>query len=419
MKKNTRFFRFNSVSVLILTAFATAFLPQAAHAQLVLGQYEDEAPFQTWNTFGVASGAATARGGVRFALASDDSAALANPALLCKLPSLTLTLSGSYATATFFKYSVVNTGVIYAEKPLPLGLYAVDFAGASVSFKGWRAAVSSSIVENYDRPGVDVRYSYEGILYHKLNLRQKGLLRNINVSLARKIGWGLSAGLGVNFISGDFEKRLHEEWVQDGFTIQDVKSHAFKGFYINGGIVWDLTDRLTIAAVFRGPYTKKADSHSFLQYTPSKGGADIQIEASIQSRFEEPLVIGVGASYELFSNFWAASDISFFNWSAYKVHYFGEEMKRDFKDVVTGGAGFEYWGTMRLFNQNIKSVMRAGLAFDPQPMKDPHSRYIYLTFGSGIRWGHILLDAGAMFGSERGSGSDLSSKRFVVTIGYR
>ena len=84
----------------------------SASAQLVVGQYEDEAPLGTWNSFGAPSAPSVGLGGTQFAWAWDVSASLANPALLLSLPQLAASLSGSYGTASMFRYALVNTGPV-------------------------------------------------------------------------------------------------------------------------------------------------------------------------------------------------------------------------------------------------------------------------------------------------------------------
>ncbi|MFC2161789.1 hypothetical protein ACFLRX_09085, partial [Acidobacteriota bacterium] len=85
-------------------------LSRPALTQLVLGQYEDEAPLQTWNIFGITTAASISRGGTSFTLAEGSEVSLSNPALLVKLPKFTLTLSGSYRITMLNKYGIVNTG---------------------------------------------------------------------------------------------------------------------------------------------------------------------------------------------------------------------------------------------------------------------------------------------------------------------
>jgi hypothetical protein len=63
-------------------------------AQLVLGQYEDEAPLGTWNIFGAPSAPSVGLG-VSFVRATDPSISLTTPALLAGLPRFSIALSGS------------------------------------------------------------------------------------------------------------------------------------------------------------------------------------------------------------------------------------------------------------------------------------------------------------------------------------
>src|SRR4030042_1490867 len=118
-------------------------VPSASPAQLVIGQYEDEAPLRTWNTFGLATASSIGRGETMLALADDCSAALSNPALLAGLPKFTLSLNGSYSRSTLFRYSIVNTGVLVSEGNLGIGLFALDFGGLSYRISDWTFAITA------------------------------------------------------------------------------------------------------------------------------------------------------------------------------------------------------------------------------------------------------------------------------------
>ncbi len=74
-----------------------------ASAQLVLGQYDDEAPLGTWNILGSPPAQAVGLGGAQLARAWDASVSLANPALLAALPKLSVSLSASYGRASLFR----------------------------------------------------------------------------------------------------------------------------------------------------------------------------------------------------------------------------------------------------------------------------------------------------------------------------
>ncbi len=411
MKKSTRH---------LIPAFVYLFilLSIPLRAQLIIGQYEDEAPFRTWNTFGISTATAVGMGETQYALVADSSATVINPARLTALPEYSFSLNGSYTAASFNKYAIVNTGVLISEGNSGMGLYGFDFAGITITYKGWALGLSVGLVENYDRPSQKPDYTWNGEVVYLLEFQQTGLLRNYNLSLARKFGKWLSFGIGVNYVRGSMEKSVVENMFYSGMIISDRKKHDFKGFYVNGGITADIDEKLTIAAVFRTPYNKKADSASKLRYDSPQGNTDIRIEAAAEDSYKQPFVLGFGVDYRITPQLRVASDVSHFHWSSYSVTYFDEKIKREFRNIVTASGGVEYMVTFRLFRQDFQVPLRAGLRFDPQPIKQPSTHYMYYTFGLGLYWQRLRLDAGAMFGSENGSDHGLYGRKIAITLSY-
>ena len=393
-------------------------LSVSAWAQLNIGQYEDEAPFRTWNTFGISTASASGMGETQYALVADSSASLVNPARLTALPGFSFTLHGSFTAASFDKYSIVNTGVLITQGNSAMGIYGIDFAGLTLAYKRWALGITIGLLENYDRPSQNPDYQYEGEVLYLLDFEQTGYLRNYNLSIARKIGSWLSLGAGVNYVSGSMEKSIVENMYYSGVTISDIKNHEFQGFYVNGGIVADVAEKLTIAAVFRTPYTKKADSENKLRYDSSRGNTDIRLEVSAENSYRQPFVLGAGVDYRFSPKLRMASDVTYFNWSSYSVSYFTEEIKREFRNTLKISGGLEYTGSLRLFKQNIRVPLRAGMIYDPQPVKIPRTHYVYYTLGVGIHWQRLHLDAGAMLGSEKGSGGSLYGRKFSFSLSY-
>jgi long-subunit fatty acid transport protein len=390
--------------------------PSWSSAQLILGQYEEEAPFGTWNTFSLTSAATLARGDVSFTLASDSTVALSNPALLVLLPKWTVTVNSSFHQASFFKYAFVNTGVMTSNENLTLGLYALDFGGLSFRWNNWAIAAGFSIAENYDRPPLDYQYSYGGSLQYQLKFTQGGILRNLNFSVSHRLGSRFSAGLGFNYVTGSLEREVFEQ-TSPGITITDRKTQDFHGFYLNGGIFFALTESLRLAAVFRTPYLKKAKNESSLRYSAPAGKTDITIEASSLDSAKQPLIIGIGASYQISSQMTLAVDLSYYNWTTYSFECFGEKLERNFKDLIKINAGAEYLSATDLFGVHFDVPFRVGIIYDPQPMKEPNSAYINFTFGLGLYWKGLHLDLGTLFGREFGSGDNLSARKITLSLG--
>jgi len=402
---------------LLLLAGSFLLLPSLALSQVVTGQYEDEAPMRTWNNLGILTAPAVAMGETQFAIARDCSAALTNPALLSRLPKFSVTINGSLNRASFFRYSLINTGAITTAENIALRVYSWDYAGLSYAFRGWSVALSLALTEYYHRPGVLARATFEGQTYQTLEFGQEGTLRILNFSFARKISSRLALGLGFNFLRGYNDKFVEDKDLFSQVTISDSVKNDFSGFFLNGGLVFDAAEKLTLGLLFRTPYTKKSDSRSERRFLSP--AASISSDAAAENTFKQPLVIGAGVCYWFSGNFCVASDLSFFNWRNYEVTAFEEELKRTFKNVLKFGAGLEYRGSIRLFGKEAGMPLRAGFSFDPQPIREPGTSYAYVSLGTGLHLGRFSLDLAALIGEENGSGNDLSAQKFVVSVSYR
>ena len=408
--------RIRRLGLFVLFPLILAFLPKVSFSQMIVGQYEDEAPMRTWNSFGLQTAPSLAMGETQFTTATDSAVSLSNPALLTALPRITFTLNSSINSASLFKYSAINTGPFYSEGNSILSILSFDFAGASIRVKNWTFALSIALLESYARPSANVSYST-----YTFTLEQSGNLKNINFSIARKILNNLSVGIGLNYAYGYLEKEYEEEFITPSHTIFNRRYHEFQSFYVNGGLVLDVTKSLKVAAVFRTPFVKKSDSESLDRFYSPVTDTDIRTEASENSEYKQPFVAGLGVSFQYSARLKATSDFTFYRWSRYSIIYFGEEgeLERNFKDVIKIGAGIEYMTSLRLFGAGINVPLRAGFSYDPQPMVEPDSSYIYFTFGTGLHWGKLSFDAGMLLGEERGSGNSLSAKKVTLSLSFR
>ena len=407
-----------ALSYCLLLLIILMALPVASPAQLVIGQYEDEAPLRTWNSFGLATASSIGRGETMLAQADDDSAALSNPALLADLPRLTLSLSGSYSLSTLFRYSIVNTGVLVNDKNLGIGLFALDFAGLSFRLRGWTFALTAGLSEVYDRPPAHAQSTYQGVPYSAILFDQSGFLRTINVAVARKIGRRFQAGLGFNFAQGEIQRKLEDQDFENDITISQRINQSLSGFYLNGGLLVRVTDRLDLALAFRTSYGKKSKSRSELRFEAPRAGTDILIEAASDDLYHQPWVAGLGLRYELSPRFRVLGDLTYSPWSGYRVEYFGENEKRDFGPAFKVAAGGEYTAPLRLFNKEASIPLRFGLGYDRQPMRHPASAYVIFSLGTGVHWGKLGFDIGGQVGRESGSGHRLEVGRVCLSIGF-
>ncbi|MFZ2053804.1 MAG: hypothetical protein WAU81_06365 [Candidatus Aminicenantales bacterium] len=394
-------------------------LPAVSPAQLVLGQYEDEAPLRSWNTFGLSVASSLGRGETQLALAEDCSAALGNPALLPALPKFSVCLNGSYSYSSFFRYSIVNTGVLVTEKNPAIGLFSLDFAGISYSFKGWAVALTAALTESYDRPDVSAQSSFAGRPYYAISFDQSGYLRNFNLAAARKIGRNIQVGVGFNFVRGELSREVIDQDFEADITISHSLAQRFSGFYLNAGLLARISERLDLGFVFRTSCDKKADSRSLLRYRAPRGGTDILIEAASDDIYRQPWAAGVGVRYVISAKFRVLGDLIYFPWSKYRAEFFGESERRDFRDTLKAGGGGEYSLAVRLFGYDAAIPLRLGISYDRQPMRNPVSAYTNFSFGAGVRWRMVVFDIGGLVGRESGSGHSLKVFRIASSLGIR
>jgi len=386
-----------------------------AAAQLVLGQYEDEAPLGTWNIFGSPSGPSVGLGGAQFARAWDGSASLANPALLLSLPRLSVSVSGSYLAASLFRYSLVNTGVIQSTGNPAVGVLSAEQGSVAVHSGNWAFAIAVAAPESYARPATAV---HDG--GYDLTFIQTGSLRVFHAGIARRLPAGISVGLGLNYAAGRLDRTTVERTASNlrVVTISDDKSERYRGIYFNGGLVWEPTGRLAAAVVVRSPYLKKGPARSLLHYEVPVEATDIRIDAEATNSYRQPWVFGAGVSYRLTPAWGLAADAAYYGWSRYRVTYFEEPLARPFRDVLKAGAGIEYLAPARMYGRSALIPFRVGFSVDPQPMTTVHSRYLALTFGTGLELRRLSVDVSAFIGREKGSERSLKSGKIVLSICY-
>ena len=397
--------------------------PTAAAQMMRLGQYEEEAPLRTWNLFGNLTASQMAMGGTRFAHAAPQavglSAAQANAALLPRLPGqLTLSASGAFQRSELNAYGPVNTGVFITTGNPGVNNWALESGGIALRYRGWAVALTASISSYFDRPALYVDEEYEGQVVYAIEFAQNGFSRTYNLALSRQVNSWLAAGLGINYTSGSRERETVENIYYRNITLGDAKALDFDAVFLNGGITLDFHQDLTLGIVFRTPHTLSGDGESSVtNLTPPL--TDIRIEASGESRYRQPLVLGAGAEYRPADNVRLAADATFFNWASYEVDFFDENVPRDFKNVLTLSAGAEYRAAFRIKEELFHIPLRVGISYDPQPVTSLDTAYTYVTGGLGLSHRNFFVDVGGRIGWESGSGAGLRAFQANITVGYR
>jgi len=404
---------------LLLFCLGMALAPPA-RAQMIMGQYEDEAPLGSWNQGIAYSAASLSLGGSGLFAVGDSLIALSNPSQLVFLPRLTISLNTSITSASLRRFGILNTGPISSRGNLSHRVISPAGGGAAYQTGPWAFAVHFSREESTSRPPLDIteRDASDQIRY-SLRFRQVGHGDTVNLAAAHKISAGLSIGMGVNITWGAFDKTLEESLPLEGYAITDIKSHRYQGLYLNGGISWIPSPTLDLAFGFRTAYTRKADSRSLLRYSAPSAGTRIDIESSDPSHFSKPSILRIGARVHPVHDISFTADLSFHRWSQYRVEVFQTPRIRDFDDILVAGIGCETRLKTALFRSPAVFPARIGIQWDPQPIRDPRSRYLNVTAGFGVSWKWLQLDLGGRLGFERGSEDKLSSQQVFLSLTFK
>jgi hypothetical protein len=383
--------------------------------QYAPGQYTEDAPHGTWNAFPCLGAAALGRGGAAFAWGTDASVSTSNPALLTALSDTwSLALGGSFRYATAMRYGPVNSGVLTTDEAPGRKLFAGDYA--ALSYRSGRFALAASVYlsESYARPSLEASWPD----YYEIQFSQSGFLRVYHLAAAFRLSSRFSLGFGLNVDSGRWTSDYVESIPYAGYTITSTKSADLNGYYLNGGLSWDLSSSVRAALIFRTPSALEARTETVDRCEVPLAGTDISIRGNSDDAFDRPLVVGAGLTIRNGPRLRSAVDVSWSRWSTCGAVWLGETEVRDFRDTVRVCLGGEYLTDVRLF-KNIRALpIRFGAVYDLQPQASPRSAYFAFTLGLGLEIGALRLDLGAMVGFETGSGDNLATRRISLGAAY-
>ncbi len=348
----------------------------------------------------------------------DASAILANPALLSGLPRITVAVDGYLQSAGFHTFGPVNTGVILMNENARLASAGLDSAGLSVRAGGWTFALNVFSDELYDRPPTSVQGTFNGIVYYEAEYSQSGILRTWQFAAAHRIGSRFSLGAAVNAVQGSLERQFVDTSFFPTVTITDRKTQTFSGFYVNAGLLAEISEKVQAAIVFRTPYRKEIRSESNLRYEAPSGGTDITIPDSADDAAEIPAAFGAGLRVSVLPELDLFAEATADLWKGYTVTFFGDPQAREFRNVVKAGLGVEYRTKARFFGSEAVVPLRIGGIYDPQPAQNPNSAYAMFTFGTGVQGKRFGMDIGGLVGQESGSGNGLGILKLALSLHY-
>ena len=367
----------------------------------------------------VGSGArALGMGGAFIAVADDATAASWNPAGLIQLELPEISVVGAY-----FDHNEDNTFLDNPEanKKQSVSNSDINYLSASYpfSFLDRNMVVSVNYQHLYDFSRIwDFPFQLRlgSLLVNSdVDYTQKGQLYALGVAYAIRLFPNIACGITIN----SWEDGLKDnEWQQKSiirgpgtFTgtipvfLDSVHTHnyEFSGFNFNIGLLWQITDRLTLGGVFKSPFTADIQHKSSLTTTILRTDTSIPISQTRQTSDENedlnmPMSYGLGIAYRFSDNLTTSLDLYRTEWDDF-IHKDSSGMKTSF---VTGKSVSESdidpttqvrIGAEYLFVRSDSSIpLRFGLFYDPAPQEGGPDEYYGVALGSGYAKGRLIFD---------------------------
>ncbi len=255
-----------------------------------------------------------------------------------------------------------------------------------------------------------------------MKLSQEGELSAIGFSYCIQMTPEISFGATLNAWKdwlGDngWETARRDRWsgvdrTQNSFfTIDRYKwsRYSFSGFNANAGAFWNITEKVTLGAVIKTPFTAdlkheayESWSHSSSSFEPPEGPS----ESSSNEKLDMPMSFGMGLAWRLSDRFTASIDIYRTEWSDFILT--GEDgneispisgrsaSRSDVEATHQVRIGAEYL----IYDPTKPKLifpLRGGLFYDPAPAEGSPDEYYGLSLGSGVAAGRFIFDAAYQF----------------------
>jgi long-subunit fatty acid transport protein len=200
------------------------------------------------------------------------------------------------------------------------------------------------------------------------------------------------------------------------FNSRSRDKYDFSGINANLGILWNVTSKLNLGAVFKTPFTadiKHKSSFSSSIRFPDFPAADSSFSDSSTEHqdLDMPMSYGIGLAYRFSDNFTASFDVYRTEWDDFEL----KDSEGNKISPISGLPSSESdvdptyqvrMGAEYLFIQPKYVIpIRGGVFYDPAPAEGSPDNYYGFSLGSGIGIGRFIFDIAYQyrFGNDVGS----------------
>jgi long-subunit fatty acid transport protein len=401
------------------------------------GAEEADSPFtrlEVASSFNpVGSGArALGMGGAFIPVADDATAASWNPAGLVQLEKAELSIVGDYLDRT-----EDNTFNLAPEGSHSGGVSAtrLNYLSASYPFQAFERNMIVSLnyqhLYDFDRQW-DFSLSFGDDLLStedQYHYEQDGGLYAIGLAYAVQLTPTLSLGATLNF----WEDLIEDNGWQQNYRVNQrgdlagspfsinsriTEDYQFSGFNMNLGLLWQLSEKLTLGAVLKTPFDADIQ-HSVMESSEVSFPDFPEADSSLSSRdsrdetLKMPMSYGIGLAYRHNDALTIATDLYRTEWSRFTlVDANGVERSPlsgrptsevdGFDDTLWVRLGAEYL----FIKDEFVIPLRGGLFYDPSPTEGGSDEYYGFTLGSGVAHKQLIFDLAYQYRKGDGVGEN-------------
>jgi len=371
----------------------------------------------------VGSGArALGMGGAFVAVADDATAASWNPGALVQLELPEVSAVGAYTHRgedLRFGFSPESDG---PQRISQAGLNYLSFAYPLVLFhRNTVLSVNYQHLFDLNRRWV---FDFEETGEESLLFPTSGRVENdqdgglyalglaCGVQVLPELSLGLTLNLWEDFLYENRWRKTHREAYRMPLSGSDIpalveeessESFSFRGFNFNAGVLWRVTDKLTLGAVFKSPFTADLDYRGEARFRTEYPFAGMEPSENVvlereKQELDMPMSYGVGVAWRFSDAFTLSADFHRTHWQDFAHRDAdGEETdpvsglpveEADVSATHQARLGAEY-----LFIRRKHVVpVRGGAFYDPAPAKGSPDDYFGFSLGSGISTNRFSLD---------------------------
>ena len=205
----------------------------------------------------------------------------------------------------------------------------------------------------------------------------------------------------------------------ESFETKKREKFSFSGFNFNLGLLWNVTPKLKLGAVFKTPFTADLDYRRFFEDT-SIIGPSVQTNSDSfkeEQELDMPMSYGIGVSYRPSDQFTISADISRTHWEDFILTDEAGNKTSPISGLPKNESDVDSTYQIRLGAEYLlikpKFIipLRGGLFYDPAPAEGNPDDFYGFSIGTGIGMKRTALDIAYQYRFGRNVGQDAAGSK--------